>query len=62
MAMIVQVHQDKRYYSDEDLIPDGTVLEVVKKWWYMGVLTCVHVVYKKRDICLHYPDCTVISM
>lgn len=60
MAMIVQVHQDKRYYCDEDLIPDGTVLEVVKKWWYYGVLAGVHVLYENRDIVVAMPDCKVI--
>lgn len=62
MAMIVQVHQDKRYYNDEDLIPDGTLLNVIKKRWYNGVLTGVNVIYNNSDIFLAMPDVKVVSL
>lgn len=59
--MKVQVFQDHRYYNPENIIPDGTVLNVVKKWWYYGVLAGVHVIWDNRDIIVHMPDCRVIE-
>lgn len=59
--MKVQVFQDHRYYDPENIIPDGTVLVVVKKWWYHGVLAGVHVLWDNRDIIVHMPDCRVIE-
>lgn len=60
--MIVQVHQDKRYYDPSCLIPDGTVLNVIKKLWYMHTLTGVWVLYNNHKIFVALPDCTIISM
>lgn len=62
MAMKVQVHQDKRYYDPQDQIPDGTILDVIKKWWYMHSLEGVLVIYNSRKIFLAFSDCTVISV
>ena len=58
--MKVQVFQDRHYYEPENIIPDGTILNVVKKWWYYGVLAGVHVLYENRDIVVAMPDCKVI--
>ena len=58
--MKVQVFQDRRYYEPENIIPDGTILVVIKKWWYYGVLAGVHVLYENRDIVVAMPDCKVI--
>lgn len=59
--MKVQIFQDHRYYDTENIIPDGTVLDVVKKWWFYGVLAGVHVIWNNRDIIVHMPDCRVIK-
>lgn len=59
--MIVQVHQDPRYYEPQNLIPDGTILKVVKQFWHYRVLTAVHVLYKNRDIMLWMLDVDVIE-
>lgn len=59
--MKVQVFQDHRYYDPENIIPDGTVLYVVKKRWHYGVLAGVHVLWDNRDIIVHMPDCSVIE-
>lgn len=60
--MKVAVQQDPKFYEPQNIIPNGTILEVVKKWWHYGVLTAVHVIYNNRDILLWMADLEVVSI
>ena len=59
--MKVAVQQDPKFYEPQNIIPNGTILEVVKKWWHYGVLTAVHVIYNSRDILLWMADVEIIE-
>lgn len=59
--MIIRTKQDPNFYEPQNIIPDGTMLEVVKKWWHYGVLTAVHVIHDGRDILLWMADVEIVS-
>lgn len=54
------IHQDRKYYPKQDLLPQGTMVTDYKCVWRNHCLLAINFTFGTRTYCIFAPDVTFI--